>query len=65
MNYTYFKFGRPSWQLLVKAVETVDYERAKQIARNHPKASFVVPHVCELALLWTILLARCYLIGCV
>ena len=48
MNYSYCNFGRPSWQMLVKAVETVDHEQAKQIARKHPKASFVVRHVLTL-----------------
>ena len=35
MNYTISRFGRPSWQLLVKAVNEIDHERAKVIANKH------------------------------
>ena len=35
MNYEYYKFGRPSWRMLVEGVSTADRERAKIIADNH------------------------------
>ena len=37
MNYNHAMFGPPSWQLLVKAVDTIDHQLAKQIASNHQR----------------------------
>ena len=37
MNYNHVVFGPPSWQLLVKAVDTIDHQLAKQIASNHQR----------------------------
>ena len=37
MNYNHAMFGPPSWQLLVKAVDTIDHQLAKKIASNHQR----------------------------
>ena len=35
MNYNVPRFGRPSWQLLVKCVDAIDQDRAEAIANKH------------------------------
>ena len=42
MNYEYSKVGRPSWQLLVEALSTVNLERAKIVAKDHRKVYIII-----------------------
>ena len=37
MNYYHQKFGRPSWRLLVQAVDMIDHQLAKDIAKKHQR----------------------------
>ena len=38
-NYNMRKFGRPNWRTLANAVQPIDDDLARTIARNHPKGN--------------------------
>ena len=38
-NYDVRKFGRPNWRTLANAVQRIDDDLARTIARNHPKGN--------------------------
>ena len=41
MNYNHVDVGTPSWLLLVKVVDKLDHQLAKQIASNHQRYALV------------------------
>ena len=41
MNYNHVDVGTPSWLLLVKIVDKLDHQLAKQIASNHQRYALV------------------------
>ena len=38
-NYDVRKFGKPNWRTLANAVQLIDDDLARTIARNHPKGN--------------------------